>query len=378
MDWDRLPPRHIEDCRHRLIVEPEAGDGSAVCNLLVGAGLPPDDCRVPRDTCSACLRQFPPEGDCWNTVIASLVYTRSRRILESHAGVSEQSALLVQLADRAADHLVFAENVPAEGDPKVENRQAADSLWTILPAGKFRRRRRVRTWAVGVVSSPRRQPTLEATLDSLARAGWNAPHLFLDGTVRVPERFGGLPGVLRVGRVGCWPNYYLALAELLMRHPDVDAYLLVEDDALFYDGEVLREYLEQMLWPERRSCLISLYCPSLYSARNFGWRPWRAEWTLGALAMVFPRRVAQDFLLDASVCDHRWGRWHEEDGGMANTDIVIGRWARRKRIRIWYPTPSLVQHIGVTSTLDVNLEAAGERQADRWMGSIIRAKSARV
>jgi hypothetical protein len=227
---------------------------------------------------------------------------------------------------------------------------------------------------VGVVSSPRLQPTLTATLDSLARAGWDAPHLFLDGTVRVPERFAHLPGVLREPRVGCWPNYYLGLAELLMRHPDADAYLLAEDDALFYDGEVLREYMEQMLWPDRRSCLVSLYCPSLNSAPAFGWRPLRPKWAVGALAFVFPRPLAQDFLLDRAVCDHRWGRWREEDGGLANTDIVIGLWARRKRIRIWYPTPSLVQHIGVTSTLHLNLQATGERRADRWIGSLISAE----
>ena len=87
--------------------------------------------------------------------------------------------------------------------------------------------------------------------------------------------------------------------------------------------------------------------------------------------MVFPRRLAQDFLLDTAVCDHRWGRWQEPDGGLKNTDVVIGRWARRKRIRIWCPTPSLVQHIGVTSTLDPDLRATGERRADRWIGSFV-------
>jgi hypothetical protein len=224
-----------------------------------------------------------------------------------------------------------------------------------------------------VVTSPRRQPTLEATLDSLVRAGWNTPHLFLDGTVRVPERFGDLPGVLREPRVGTWPNYYLALAELLMRRPDADAYLLAEDDALFYDGEALREYMEQTLWPERRPCIVSLYCPSLNTARDHGWQPLRPGWTVGALAFVFPRRLAQDFLLDRAVCDHRWGR-RREDSGLAHTDIVIGQWALRKRIRIWHPTPSLVQHIGVTSTLGLNLEAAGERRADCWIGSFISSQ----
>jgi hypothetical protein len=56
------------------------------------------------------------------------------------------------------------------------------------------------------VSSPRRRPTLGVTVESLICAGWDRPYLFLDGTVRVPERFAHLPGVLREPRVGCWPN----------------------------------------------------------------------------------------------------------------------------------------------------------------------------
>jgi hypothetical protein len=374
MDWDKLPPRRIEDCRHRLVGERESVDENAMCNLLVGAGVPQEHCGVQRGACSACLRQFPPAEDSWNTVVASLLYTRSRGALDAASVAPEKRALLVQLADRAADHLVFSENLIPEVDPKEEGRPRANSLWTILPPGKHRRRRRVRTWAVGVVTSPRRQPTLEATLDSLVRAGWNTPHLFLDGTVRVPERFGELPGVLREPRIGTWPSYYLALAELLMRRPDADAYLMAEDDAHFYDGEPLREYMEQLLWPERRPCIVSLYCLSLNTSREFGWQPLLPGWILGAQAMVFPRHLAQDFLLDRTVSDHHWGRGHEENRREAHTDVVIGRWARSKRIRIWYPTPSLVQHIGVTSTLGLNLQATGERRADYWIGSFISSQ----
>jgi hypothetical protein len=125
------------------------------------------------------------------------------------------------------------------------------------------------------------------------------------------------------------------------------------------------------LWPDGRPCLVSLYCSSAYSARDFGWRPLPSRWTWGALAFVFPRCLAQDFLLDRAVCNHRWGRWQERDRGLANTDLVIGRWALRRGIRTWYPTPSLVQHVGVTSTLGLGLQAVGERRADRWVGSLI-------
>jgi hypothetical protein len=266
---------------------PEAPRGGGLL-LLARAGVPHEHCGVQRDACSACLRQFPFTPDRWNTVVASLIYTRSRRALASASLTPEDSARLVQLGDLAAEHLVFSGNPLGQVGPKQDGKPPTDSLWTVLPPGKPRRHR-VRAWAVGVVSSPRRQPTLDTTLDSLIRAGWDRPHLFLDGTVRIPERFACLPGVLREPPVGCWSNYYLALAELLMRHPEADAYLLAEDDALFYDGEVLREYMEQVLWPDRRPRLVSLFCPSLNSARDFGWHSLWPGWSLGALAFIFPR-----------------------------------------------------------------------------------------
>jgi hypothetical protein len=370
MDWDKLPPRHIDECRYRLVDDSGAAE-RAVCNLLSQAGIPRALCEVRRDACSACLRQFPPNSSCWNTVVASLIYLGSLRSLQSASLPPEERAHLVQLGDRAAEHLMLSGNDSPPVVPKTDRKSPASSLWTILPPHKPRRRSRVRKWAVGVVSSPRRQPTLEITLDGLIRAGWDRPYLFLDGTVRVPERFADLPGVVREPRVGCWPNHYLALAELLMRHPDADAYLLAEDDALFYDGESLRDYLEQMLWPDRRPCLLSLYCPSVYSARSLGWRPLRRKWAVGSLALIFPRHLAQDFLLDQAVCDHRWQRGQEPCGGLANTDVVIGRWAFRKRVPVWYPTPSLVQHLGVTSTLGLDRQVTGERWADQWIGSFV-------
>jgi len=343
-----------------------------VCNLLTQAGLPRERCQVQRDACFACLRQFPPAPDCWNTVVASLIYVRSHRALESASLAPEVSEKLVQLKDRASHHLEVFEGSILDAEPEPKSKAIANSLWEILPPAKPRGRYQVKSWATGVVSSPRRQPTLDATLDSLIRAGWKAPYLFLDGTVRVQERFAHLPGVLREPRIGCWPNYYLALAELLMmRHPDADAYLLAEDDVLFYDAEALREYLEKMLWPDPRPCLVSLYCSSVYSARDFGWQPLPFRWEWGSLAFVFPRRLAQDFLLDPAVCNHRWSRWQKEGGGLANTDAVIGSWAWRRRIPIWYPNPSLVQHLGVTSTLDPSFQVTPERRADRWASSLI-------
>jgi hypothetical protein len=365
LDWHKLPPKRMESCEYRSSADTD-DDTIAGCDIMVQVGVPKELCQVGRDVCSACVNQFPPTHNCWNTVIASLVYSRSHRALESSSLEPQRRAALAQIQDHALKHLPEVEMLV----PDVKEEQGCEprSLRDILPPARPRGRHRVKSWAVGIVSSPRRRPTLDVVVDSIIRAGWDHPYLFLDGAVRVKERLAHLPGVLREPRIGCWPNYYMALAELLMRHPDVDAYLLAEDDALFCDSGEVRGYLEQMLWPAPRPCIVSLYCPSAYSARKFGWQPRLSAWTWGALAFIFPRRVAREFLLDSLVCNHRWGKWQEEHQGLANTDIVIGEWATQREIPIWYPTPSLVQHIGTTSTLDLNLQVNSERRASRWAG----------
>jgi hypothetical protein len=371
MYWDKLPPQSLEGCVYRTLADRSSG---AVCELLVAAGIPRAYGQVPRDACAACCLHFPPAPGLWNPVVASLIYSACRRVLNCAKPDAVERTQFLRLQEQALEQLPAADE-----DALPVQRGSGDlpppaALSDLLPPARRRGRSRVRRWAVGVVCAPRRQATLGVTLDSLMRAGWNDPCLFLDGAVRIPPRFSHLAGVLREPRAGCWPNYYLALSEMLMRYPDADAYLLAEDDVLFYDAESMREYLEQMLWPGSRRCIVSLYCSSENAARKWGWRPITKPWGLGALAFVFPRRVAQELLLDPRICDYRWGHWHEEGGGMASTDIVIGKWAWRKKIRIWFPTPSLVQHIGVTSTLRHDLLAAGNRRADPWVGSVIRGQ----
>ena len=53
------------------------------------------------------------------------------------------------------------------------------SLAELLPPLQ-RRGPVVRSWAVGVRSAPRNVPTLDWTLDSLFRAGWESPRIFVD------------------------------------------------------------------------------------------------------------------------------------------------------------------------------------------------------
>ena len=111
----------------------------------------------------------------------------------------------------------------------------------------------VRNWAVGVTTTLAIIPTLDWTLDSLVRAGWEPSRIFEDLATTIAPRHAKRPLSTREPGIGAWPNYYLGLSELVLRHPDADAYLMVEDDVIFYDRQDLRAYLERdPLAPDRR------------------------------------------------------------------------------------------------------------------------------
>ncbi len=101
------------------------------------------------------------------------------------------------------------------------------------------------------------------------------------------------PRPMRRPAAGAWSNYYLSLSELLLRAPAADAFLMVQDDVLFYDRQDLRAYLEATLWPTDPPGLVSLYCSAGYSREGAGWHqldePWSwACWPLSSHGLSLP------------------------------------------------------------------------------------------
>ena len=217
-----------------------------------------------------------------------------------------------------------------------------------------------------MITAPRRVATLDACLDSLIRAGWERPRLFVDTATTIATRHIGLPLTVREPRIGAFPNYYLALAELVMRDPEADAYMLAEDDVLFSDREDLRAYLEDVLWPSDSVGAVSLYCSSVYTRPDPGWHRFDGEWVWGALAFIFSPESARRFLSDPLIFAHRTSK----DEGLADTDALIGVWSHQRDLPLFFPTPSLVQHIGDTSSLWPASRALGLRRADRFAGDL--------
>lgn len=209
--------------------------------------------------------------------------------------------------------------------------------------------RSVREWAIGMTTAPRKPATLERSLESLAAAGWTGPRIFAEPSVALPAGFAMLPVTRREPRIGAFPNWLLGLAELVMRQPRAEAYMMCQDDVLFAAG--LRDYLERLLWPSSDVGVVSAYCPGGYGWHERppgfhrderGWGSW------GALAYVFPNPSARALLSDPVVINHR----HQGPGnGLQHIDSVVGAWAVRTGRPYFVHVPSLTQHIGHTSTI---------------------------
>ncbi len=353
--------RRVELCPFR---QPTADASAARCGLLeqltgASAGFL---CEVGRDACEACCKSFAPSPSELNPIVASLLYKFSNEILARGGleGCNREQA--------KALNLLASEYVPWEHDcldtpPGKEISPASATLMEIIPPPKVRSGVRVKRWAVGVTTAPRAQPSLADCLTSMKSAGWTDPRLFVDGHVDVPEPFDGLPRTARTPQLGAWPSYYLALAEMLMREPAADAFLLVQDDVVFAPGFDVRTYLEQAFWPGKKPAIVSLLCPGPYTRPDPGWYPFNDDWIWGAQAFVFSPLAARAFLADTSVVCHRDSR---DRNPTADIDWCVGQWASRHKQPIYYPTPSLVQHVGQISSLWQGRRAWGSRRAS-WL-----------
>ncbi|MCA9137825.1 MAG: hypothetical protein KDB00_13730 [Planctomycetales bacterium] len=240
-------------------------------------------------------------------------------------------------------------------------------LAEMVPPPTQRSGRHVKRWAVGVTTSPRRESTLQSCLESLVRSGWTEPRLFVDAGAMVPESLRSYVDTWRAKRIGAWPNFLLGLTELVLRFPDSDAFMMVQDDAYFYDSENMREYLEQILWPTDSPGIVSLYSTDANSARFRGWHSDPYRWLNGGLAFIFSREVVDRFLSDPQVRDYRRT---DTLGGTVNLDLLIGNWAEQCDVPISYPFPSLVQHVGNTSTIWTGEDSSDMRRARCFAGDL--------
>lgn len=209
-------------------------------------------------------------------------------------------------------------------------------------------------WAAGMITAPREKSVVQKCLHQFFTAGFDDLLLFAehgdyilsDPRLRIALR--------SPPSLGVWPNFYLMCHELLVRQPNADAFLLLEDDAFFYGGTdpSTRAYLEVIC----KRHLPDLACLSLYNTglhpctdphihgSNHGWC------YSGAVALIFSREALRHFVQDPRVFGHRLD--NDAWTGTRLNDAVIGRWAAEDyRKPIGTHLPNLVQHVGEISTI---------------------------
>ena len=368
--------RSADNCPHRISATPDESGEVASCGLIQQI-LEIDDpqfLRVIRDACEACCESFEPTKQDLNPIIASLVFSASEQIVAS-GGVEgctpEQAQELNQWAEKSLPVVA-----PDEDDSIDLGRHAqwdashvsVEQIANLLPMPVSANRGGVKKWAVGITTAPRRLPTLEQCVHSVLAAGWDEPMLLIDGDVEILPSMSGLRASRHSPAAGALPNYILALWELYLRHPAADAYLMIQDDALMLGSSATRQYLESFLWPDDGACIASLYCSTKYVQETAGWHKFDKSWVWGAVAFVFSRDALKAFISSPIVFDHRE---LPDDQGLIEIDVLIGKVAVALDIPIYYPSPSLVQHIGTISTLWDTARAVNGRRASQFLGDLI-------
>ena len=365
-----------ETCPHRANARRVDDSEIATCSLVqaVAGWTGEPVLEVPRGACDACCQSYQPTLRDINPVIASLLYQLGEQVIE--AGGTDKCDLdaAKTLCERAEKALPAV--APAEDDSEDIGQKDYAHLSNVtvaaicdhLPIPADSPADQVKTWEVGVTTAPRRLPTLERCAESIIKAGWPDPILFVDGKVELPPNLAHLRTCTRRPAIGAFPNFALSLAELYMRNPFADAYMMIQDDALLLETPATREYLERALWMTKGPCLASLYCSTKYSRDVPGWHLFEEPWVWGAVAFVFSRDAVRAFLSCANWIEHRA---LPDDEGLVRIDILIGQFAEQHGIPVHFPSPSLVQHIGTVSTIWEDSRAVYSRRANQFLGDLI-------
>jgi hypothetical protein len=161
----------------------------------------------------------------------------------------------------------------------------------------------------------------------------------------------------------------MSLSELVMRRPEADAYMMLQDDTIFCRN--VRAYLERTLWPANDVGVVSVYRPALYAAGKDGFSPVDLVHGLaGALTYIFPPPAARQAAAAGAAMAHRWRAYHQ---GQRRLDWLVGRLLTCLGLAAYYHRPSLAQHIGETSTVWPKAAVTGRRRASDFVGEAFDA-----
>lgn len=234
-------------------------------------------------------------------------------------------------------------------------------------------------WSYGVTTVPkRRDDLLPRTLASLKAAGFDTPHLFVDGcddSCSWHDEFGlpvtarGSPNVRTAG------NWVLSMYELWAREPNADYYALFQDDLVTCLN--LRRYVEtspcpqpgymnlytfpknQRLAPRNgNGGTIDGWFPTqvIAKAKDDGGRELSFQTGFGAVGLVFTREGVQDLLGNRELV----GRFLDPHRGHRSVDGGIVHVMNKMGYVEYCHSPSLVQHTGQVSSMGNKVQPLAE------------------
>ena len=198
-------------------------------------------------------------------------------------------------------------------------------------------------WAYGITTvETRMTDLLQQTLQSLKMAGFDDPHLFVDGPV-----LAGVPTVhnkvtQRCPNVRTAGNWFLSAWELYIREPDADRYAIFQDDMIATGN--LRAYLERCHYPEKS--YLNLYTwPQENKPEIKGWHP-SSQMGKGAVALVFDNDALRDLL----TSNYMWMRFKDVKGHKSVDGGIVSA-MKGMSYREMIHSPTLVLHTGTHSSM---------------------------
>jgi glycosyltransferase involved in cell wall biosynthesis len=331
--------RTPDECPSRIRSGTPGEDHGARCAVVerITGAADPSFSGVPLAACEACCRSMQ-AGEDLNPVVASLVYTAAGKILDSGGTPGCDRNKAEQLRSRVIAHLAI---VPDSLLDRIFPPEASRAPQ--VPSASHRANSPGDRLSVGVLTAPRRVPTLAATLRSLHGAGFNRLHIFAEPGSPIPPEAHGHPFAVNHRRLGNFASFYSALATLYRQNEHASGVIIFQDDIEVAAG--LKSWCDSQLFP--LDCgVASLFTPRAHSNAGPGWRvlsPGRARiW--GGQALAFRRDWLEQFLSDPLVL-------REIQHGTDSDDAVVSSWVKRRGLGIAFHSPSLVQHVGRVSSI---------------------------
>ena len=205
------------------------------------------------------------------------------------------------------------------------------------------------SYACGIttVSSRVNNGLLQRTLDSLSKAGFDKPTIFIDGPIEgpvCPSQTSHSPSL------GTFSNWYLGALELYIKNPKADRYLMFQDDMVTYLN--LRDYLDSVDCPDDR--YFNLYTFDGSKKQDLGWSVTRNAGK-GAVALMFSRHVLGKLLTSNLFINRTLDRVDNRKDPEKNLDGAIVNILGHMNINEYVHMPSLVQHTGKVSSIGHNV-----------------------